>query len=99
MTTSYHLPMDAIRDRTLVNPSGLDAKVSGNPQIVPGVVSNALKIDGRTQKIKVSGPGHRSECFGNLRLCNKGKWVRLFGHHIHSQVIVFTLSKQAFNES
>ena len=65
--------MDKIQDETLVNPSGLDAKVSGNPTLVPGVVDKALKIDGRTQKIKVSGPGHRNECFGNLRLCDTGK--------------------------
>ena len=73
LTTYYHLPMDRIRDQTLVNPSGLDAKVTGYPEIFPGVVDRALKIDGRTQKITVSGPGHRDECFGNLKLCKRGK--------------------------
>ena len=64
--------MDAVQDDTLVNPSGLDAKVTGDPDLVSGVVSKAIKIDGRTQKIKVSGPGHRNECFGNLKLCSNG---------------------------
>ena len=72
-TTYYHLPMDTIRDQTLVNPSGLDAKVIGYPEMFPGVVNRAMKIDGRTQKIVVSGPGHREECFGNLKLCRRGK--------------------------
>ena len=72
--------MDRVRDETLVNPSGLDAKVTGNPEIVAGVVDKAMKIDGRTQKITVSGPGHRNECFGNLKLCKHGKVKDFFCH-------------------
>ena len=70
--------MDRIRDQTLVNPSGLDAKVTGYPEIFPGVIDRAMKIDGRTQKIVVSGPGHRNECFGNLKLCKRGEFQSLF---------------------
>lgn len=73
LITYYHLPMDRVRDETLLNPSGLDAKIVGSPSLVPGVIDKAIEIDGRTQMIKVSGPGHRNECFGNLKLCKDGK--------------------------
>lgn len=68
----YHLPMDAFSDNKLVNPSGLDAKAIGAPEMVPGVKGQALQIDGQIQKVRVSGPGHRMECFGDLSLCPDG---------------------------
>lgn len=67
--------MDVIEGDQIPNPSGLDAKVTGNPQLVRGVVYKALKIDGARQKVKVSGPGHRNECFGDLSLCTEGKAI------------------------
>ena len=69
----YHLPMDVLNINMIPNPSGLDAQVTGSPQLVDGVVYKALRIDGARQKIKVSGPGHRNECFGDLNLCPEGK--------------------------
>jgi hypothetical protein len=65
--------MDVLNVNTIPNPSGLDAQVTGSPQLVDGVVYKALRIDGARQKIKVSGPGHRNECFGDLTLCPEGK--------------------------
>ncbi|KAL3854429.1 hypothetical protein ACJMK2_013699, partial [Sinanodonta woodiana] len=70
--THYHLPMDTINGETLENPSGLDTRVIGQPQTGLGVMLNSLTIEGKTQWIKVSGPGHRTECFGDLDLCPLG---------------------------
>lgn len=64
--------MDRIARYAVQNPSGLDAKVTGSPRLVPGAVGNAIRLDCTVEKIKVSGPGHRQECFGDLSLCSKG---------------------------
>lgn len=68
----YTLPMDVIQGRTIVNPSGLDASVSGS--VVPGrgIVRNAIQVNGRETYIRVTGPGHRLECFGDLDQCTLG---------------------------
>ena len=58
---------------TIINPSGLDASAVGSPSLVKGVSGRAVELDTPTQYVKVSGPGHRYECFGDLDLCNLGK--------------------------
>ena len=69
---SYHLPMDEVQDKTLVNPSGLDSLVEGGARLTSGVKNNALLIDGRSQWLRVTGGGHRRECMGDLARCDKG---------------------------
>ncbi|XP_021368526.1 uncharacterized protein LOC110460117 isoform X2 [Mizuhopecten yessoensis] len=78
-STYYHLPMDALDGTSLVNPSGLDARVYGNPTLTRGALNKALVLD-RGQWIQVSGPGHRYECFGDLELCSKGYTLGLWVH-------------------
>ncbi len=70
--------MDIILGQTVINPSGLDARAHGNPQLVAGVVGRAIQLDTPEQYINVSGPGHRYECFGDLDLCDMGKHSDLF---------------------
>ncbi|BFZ21895.1 hypothetical protein BsWGS_24934 [Bradybaena similaris] len=74
----YQLPMDSL-DRDFVhNPSGLDARVYGNPELVRGIHEMALRLDGRSQWVRVSGPGHKKECFGDLDHCPKGYFIALW---------------------
>lgn len=70
---SYELPMDIMLGSTIINPSGLDASAVGSPDLVPGVIDRAIRLETPRQYMKVSGPGHRYECFGDLDLCNLGK--------------------------
>ncbi|XP_053386148.1 uncharacterized protein LOC123539409 isoform X3 [Mercenaria mercenaria] len=77
-STYYHLPMDVINNDMIPNPSGLDAEVTGSPQLVNGVMYKALRINGARQKVKVSGPGHRNECFGDLSQCPDGYTIGLW---------------------
>ena len=65
--------MDIMLGTTIINPSGLDASAVGNPSLVRGVSGRAVELDTPAQYVKVSGPGHRFECFGDLDLCNLGK--------------------------
>lgn len=65
--------MDALRGRNIDNPSGLEATVSGSPQMVPGILENAIQVNGRSSFVRVAGPSHRSECFGDLDLCPHGE--------------------------
>ncbi|CAG5122159.1 unnamed protein product, partial [Candidula unifasciata] len=74
----YQLPMDSLDKDLIHNPSGLDARVYGNPQMVRGIHEMALRLDGRSQWIRVSGPGHKKECFGDLDHCPKGN-IFVFG--------------------
>ena len=67
--------MDIMLGTTIINPSGLDASAVGSPSLVRGVSGRAVELDTPTQYVKVSGPGHRYECFGDLDLCNLGKSV------------------------
>ena len=67
--------MDIMLGTTIINPSGLDASAVGSPSLVRGVSARAVELDTPTQYVKVSGPGHRYECFGDLDLCNLGKSV------------------------
>ncbi len=71
--THYILPMDHRVGAVLTNPSGLDARVIGNPEMVPGILDRAIRVDGRDDYIQVVGPGHRDECFGDLDLCPLGR--------------------------
>nr|KAG5710230.1 hypothetical protein BaRGS_006749 [Batillaria attramentaria] len=75
---NYHLPMDEIDDRALVNPSGLDSVVEGGAQLTQGVRDKALLIDGRTQWLRVTGAGHRRECMGDLARCEKGYYLGMW---------------------
>jgi len=68
--------MDAIKGRLLVNPSGLDSIVHHRPARVRGALNGAIQIDGKSQWVEVTGPGHRYECFGDLSLCPEGKYIR-----------------------
>ena len=72
--------MNTLLGTSSLNPSGLDAEVGGNPrstrelpQVVRGAKGKALQIDATEQFLRVSGPGHRYECFGDLDLCPNGK--------------------------
>ena len=65
--------MDIMLGTTIINPSGLDASAIGNPSLVRGVSGRAVELDTPAQYMKVSGPGHRYECFGDLDLCNLGE--------------------------
>lgn len=76
MDVHYKLPMDRIVGSAVQNPSGLDAEVTGTPRLVPGAVGNAIRLDCSKERIKVSGPGHRQECFGDLSLCRDGEKLR-----------------------
>ena len=67
--------MDIMLGTTIINPLGLDASAVGSPSLVRGVSGRAVELDTPTQYVKVSGPGHRYECFGDLDLCNLGKSI------------------------
>ena len=67
--------MDIMLGTTIINPSGLDASAVGSPSLVRGVSGRAVELDTPSQYVKVSGPGHRYECFGDLDLCNLGKSI------------------------
>lgn len=73
MDVHYQLPMDRIVGSSVENPSGLDARVTGIPRLVLGAAGNAIQLDCAKEKVMVSGPGHRDECFGDLSLCPNGK--------------------------
>jgi len=65
--------MDHVLDGNhIANPSGLDARVSGHPVFVSGARDRGLLVDGRDSFIRVSGAGHRHECFGDLSRCPNG---------------------------
>ena len=71
----YELPMDhVLAGNRIVNPSGLDARVSGYATFVRGARARGLLVDGRNSYIRVSGPGHRHECFGDLSKCPDGAY-------------------------
>jgi len=73
----YELPMDSVlAGNRIVNPSGLDARVSGQTTFVGGPRDRGLMVDGRDSFIRVTGPGHRHECFGDLSNCPNGKHPR-----------------------
>ena len=57
----------------VLNPSGLDARLSGHATFVSGARYRALLVDGRDSFIRVSGPGHRHECFGDIDKCPNGR--------------------------
>jgi len=52
---------------------------SGNPQMVPGKIKQAVRLDGRRRDVIESGP-HGSTCLGNLSTCQYGlmmaMWIR-----------------------
>jgi hypothetical protein len=73
IVTHYTLPMDLISLNTIINPSGLDAKVMGTAMQVPGIINDAMQVDGKNNYIQVSGPSHRYECLGDLDKCQLGK--------------------------
>jgi len=64
--------MDRIVGSSVENPSGLDARVTGSPRLLSGANGNAIRLDCAVEKVTVSGPGHRQECFGDLSRCPKG---------------------------
>jgi hypothetical protein len=64
--------MDQISDSTVINPSGLDSQAVGDVQLVDGVRGKAAQLDGKNTYIRVAGPGHRYECFGDLDMCPMG---------------------------
>ena len=74
IVTHYQLPMDLVSLNTIINPSGLDAKVMGTTIQLPGVVNDAIRVDGKNSYIQVSGPSHRYECLGDLEKCQLGKY-------------------------
>lgn len=73
----YRLPMDVVLPGNLIaNPSGLDARLSGHVTFVMGPRNRGLLVDGRDSFIRVSGPGHRHECFGDLTRCPNGRRLK-----------------------
>ena len=77
----YELPMDSVEaGNRIVNPSGLDARVSGQTTFVSGARWRALLVDGRDSFVRVSGAAHRHECFGDLDNCPSGERPRR-SHH------------------
>ena len=76
--THYYLPMDSVYGEMLINPSGLDSSAIGRPKFTRGIINKALVMDTRHQYIKVTGPGHRYECLGDLDLCPLGMLVFIF---------------------
>ena len=72
--THYILPMDMLLGTTLINPSGLDSSAFGSPNLIKGLIKRAIRLNGRDTYVKVVGPGHRSECFGDLDKCPSGRW-------------------------
>ncbi|XP_055869522.1 uncharacterized protein LOC106070898 isoform X3 [Biomphalaria glabrata] len=78
LLADYVLPMDSIRGDIIQNPSGLDAKVYGGADLVRGVHEMALKIDGVSQWLRVTGAAHKGECFGDLSHCSNGYYVGLW---------------------
>jgi len=69
----YELPMDRITGNRIANPSGLDARVSGDATFVSGARDRGLMVDGSDSFIRVSGPGHRHECLGDISRCPNGR--------------------------
>jgi len=70
----YELPMDSVEaGNRIVNPSGLDARVSGLTTFVSGARRRGLLVDGRDSFVRVSGAAHRHECFGDLDNCPSGE--------------------------
>jgi hypothetical protein len=66
--------MDALlTGNRIANPSGLDARAQGYPPLVRGPRRNAILLNGRDNHVRVSGPAHRHECFGDLDKCPLGK--------------------------
>lgn len=74
--THYSIPMDQILDTTVINPSGMDTTAYGQVELVNGVRGQAIQLDAKNSYIRVAGPGHRYECFGDLDICPMGK-IRL----------------------
>jgi len=73
LSAHYQLPMDVmLSGGRIVNPSGLDARATGYPPFVRGVRHNAVQLNGRDNHVRVSGPAHRHECFGDLDKCPLG---------------------------
>jgi len=73
VSVHYELPMDLVlAGNRIANPSGLDSRVSGYTTFVSGARDRGLMVDGRDSFIRVSGPGHRHECFGDLSKCPNG---------------------------
>jgi len=75
----YELPMDSVLEGgRIVNPSGLDARLYGPLTLVDGPRGDGggggggLLVDGRDSFIRVTGPGHRHECLGDLNYCPDG---------------------------
>ena len=71
--THYTIPMDQILDTTIINPSGMDTTAFGSVELVQGVRGQAVKLDGKNSYIRIAGPGHRYECFGDLDMCPMGE--------------------------
>ncbi|KAH9500063.1 hypothetical protein Btru_076507 [Bulinus truncatus] len=78
LLADYILPMDNIENDIVQNPQRLDSRVYGNPRLVRGVREMALRLDGITQWLRVDGPAHKEECFGDLSHCPKGYYVGMW---------------------
>lgn len=64
--------MDRIRGDTLVHPKTV-IYVSGNPHTQPGIIGNAVTLNGRNQYIDA---GQDVICGGNIQTCAKGFTLR-----------------------
>ena len=84
--------MDLITGDTIENPSGLDAMAVGQPTLIPGVQGKAIRLHTPEQYVRVSGPSHRQECFGDLDKCPNGRWR----HNIFKLVPILNRVAQFF---
>jgi hypothetical protein len=61
--------MDDIRNGKLMHPT-MDIPVYGNPNLVPGKIYNAVRLNGNGQYIDLGQ--HADSCFGNMSRCSHG---------------------------
>ena len=87
---NYLIDMQDSIGNTLVH-SDLDLQLSGQPQLVPGVVGRSLYLDGGGQYLDIGD--HSDECLGNLAKCPSGitiaAWIN-FKNYYENMYIMST---------
>ena len=57
-------------DGAYLRHASLSPRISGNARLIPGIIDNALHLDGSNQYVDLGDL--RNECLGNLDLCPNG---------------------------
>ena len=57
-------------DGAYLRHASLSPRISGNARLIPGIIDNALQLDGSNQYVDLGDL--RNECLGNLDLCPNG---------------------------